>query len=214
MPAAFDAMLAQLAEKVASGGRVTLTVSDSVAAIVSLPWQGELKRPAEIDAYAQACFERVGQHLNDRWAMRSYFRHYRAMGLAYAFPVAWLDALIDIVRSRGMHLESVLPVSAAAFGRHRRPAAQGAGVVILREANRTSALVYGEAGLADYASEPATHNRPDSTTRLLRRLGAAHEISSIADWAPHSSDREDWAELVRGCLPKAAYIRLGRDVWS
>ncbi|PWF47843.1 hypothetical protein C7C56_013340 [Massilia glaciei] len=214
MLAAFDALLGEYAHTSKGTCTVSLTVSDSVAAIVGLPWQDALSGPEELDAYADACFEQIGQTVNDGWTMNSYFRHYRAMGLAYALPTAWLDLLNEIIQTHGMRLDSVLPVTAAAFGRHRRAGNGKTSVLILRETNRTSALVYGASGLVDYTMEPTTKRGPESLSRLLRRLAGAHEIASVADWSADSADDTAWHELITACAPKAKYTRVKRDAWS
>jgi hypothetical protein len=216
-----DAMLKAweeiLRQQIASGKRnstISLTVSDSLASIVSLPWQDELRKPAEFSAYARAMFHKAGLTLDPTWAMQSYFRHFRAKGIAYALPIALLEQLENIARKSGCRLDSVLPVSAAAYSLHKRRTRTGITVVLLREASRTSALVYDRNGCIDYSLEPGVLGRPLSTIRLLNRLNSIYAITEVADWAFDFADNADVAGIVAECLPDAEYSRIVSDIWS
>lgn len=214
MPHVLDDLLAQHAAVIGRGAKIDLTVSDTVARIVSLPWQSTLSGPAELLAYAHICFEQIGRPLDAGWAMHGYFRHHRAAGLAYALPVAWLEQLNAVVGKHGLRLNSVLPVSAAAFSLHRRPGAGKPTAVILRETGRTTALVHGAAGLSDYLIEPATRSNPESAMRLLHRLHAMHGITSICDWSPCDASQVDLAKSIGQALPEIAYRLLEVDAWN
>lgn len=210
----FDALLAQHATPSWRGNKVSLTVSDTVAAILPLPWQERLIRPAEIDAYARALFERTGQALDGSWALRSHFRHYRAMGLAYAVPKAWLGQLDELISAHGMRLDSILPVSAAAFGMCQRPRHPKTTAIFLREATRTSALVHDASGLIAYAVEPATSTHQDAAARLLARIGGTHDVAAVGAWPPSEADDTAWPALVARFAPAAACARIPLNAWD
>lgn len=214
MPQVLDDLLAQHAAVIGRGAKIDLTVSDTVARIVSLPWQARLSGPAELLAYAHICFEQIGRPLDAGWALHGYFRHHRATGLAYALPVAWLEQLHAVVGKHGLRLNSVLPVSAAAFSLYPRPGAGKPAALILRETGRTTALVHGAAGLSDYMIEPATRSNPESAMRLLHRLHAMHAIASICDWSTCDASQIDLAKSVEQALPEIAYRLLEVDAWN
>jgi hypothetical protein len=210
---AFGTVLDSLTTKSRRALRVSLTISDTLAAIVSLPWQQALSRPAEIDAYARAQFDRLGQPLDEQWTMFSYFRHFRAAGLAYAIPTVLLQELRDAALARNVVLASVIPASAQAFASGRPSKTPGATVLVLRESDRVSALVYDANGLCAYAVEPRTRSTPEPLRRLLPRLCAAYQIEAVEAWSLCASS-EDMEPIVKTSLPDVHYAQLSHEVWN
>lgn len=214
LPTALDALLAEHATGIAKGVRLHLTVSDSAAAIVMLPWQEQLSSPEELRGYALANFERHGLEVGDGWSVRTVFRQYRAAGIAFAVATPWLLELRSVAESRGLRLASVLPVSLAAYHRHRHPAGVKRNLLLLREAHRISAMVYEKGDLRGIDVEPVIGSGAEASgRRLLRRLGAVHgEVDAMDDWA--GVRQAEPAAFIGECLPQAARRPLPPDVWS
>jgi hypothetical protein len=154
------------------GSRIALTVSDTVANIVALHWQPQLQRASEVDAYARACFELAGIALDDGWTMHAEFRDRDAMGLAYALPNAWLDALLAELARRQLVLTNVLPLSAALYFGSRPRKGGWPAVLIAHEQGRKIACVYGTAGLIGYDVEAIIGSAEHSAQRLAGLLAA------------------------------------------
>ena len=214
MLTAFSALLAAKTPPGRKGRRIVLTVSDQLAAIAALPWQAALTRPAEVDAYAQVCFERQGQRMDGDWVMVGAFRDHQRMGLAYALPTAWLAQLREIALAHGMVLDTVMPISAAAYFHQRRPRGGARKLVVLRETGRTSALMFDHAGLIAYDLETVAGSAEQSSARLLRRLQVLYgEIGQVDDWSPEALEARASDGLIAGCLPLATARHIDDRAW-
>ena len=110
-----ETALDALTEKLCKGSNIVVTVSDSIAAVTTMPWQSALSRTDELKNYARICFEKLGMEIDDGWTMHAEFRDYGAMGLAYALPNAWLVELIEMLKARDLKLQNVLPASARIY---------------------------------------------------------------------------------------------------
>ncbi|QDQ25653.1 hypothetical protein FNU76_04410 [Chitinimonas arctica] len=220
-PAPFDllaelhALLTEHAGQWRPGSRLVLTVSDSLAALAPLAWQPALQTPAEVEAYAQACFEQQGQPLDGEWVQHSDFRHHGRLGLAYALRRGWMAELPALCQAHGLRLRTVLPLSAAVY--HRAPCAPGEGkrLLLLGDASRSTALLYDHAGLIGYDVEPAAGDAQAATTRLLRRLAALHgAIEQVATWSAATDDASSGAGQIVANLPGAVVQALTPSEWQ
>lgn len=171
------------------GSRVELTVSDTVANVVAMPWQRNIRGTAEIDAYAHACFQHAGLTVDSGWAVHAEFRDLDAFGLAYAIPNVWLESLLAALAQRTLVLSSVLPLSARMYfaGKPR----QGAWPCVMfgRERQRHIACVFGPAGLIGYDVEAIVGGVDQSAQRLEGRVAAQHgNILRHAIWQAAADD--------------------------
>jgi hypothetical protein len=211
---ALESLLTDAGTALAKNASVSLLVSDGLAAITSLPWQEELHTFDELQAYGQACFEQQGMAIDDSWLMHTEFRQHRASGMAYALPRAWLTDVLTLLAASGLRLRRVLPVSAGAYALPPSLPA-GRSVVLMREARRTSALVYDGRAFAGIDVEPVTSSSEDSGKRLLRRIGASGgAIEAVWHWAPALPDQGKAPQFIGQCLPDAINHALERDVWN
>jgi hypothetical protein len=178
-------MLDDRNQPLAPGSRLHLTVSDTVARVIALPWQEALQASEELQLYAQACFEQLGIRIDADWILRTEFRRFRTTGLAFALPRGWLLKAESLVAKRKLHLGGVLPVSAAAYYHHRPDKASERSVLLLREDHRCTALVYGRHRLLGHDMEPVTASPQLSEQRLLQRITADHGAAqALVCWSP------------------------------
>jgi hypothetical protein len=197
------------------GSRVDVTVSNCMAAITALPWQGNLHRPAELQSYAQVVFETLGMTIDDSWAMHVEFQRHGATGLAYALPKAWMTALIELLEKRGLRLRTILPVSAAAYCRHKTSRSIGNTLLLLQDAAQSSAMVFDGAGMVGYDVEPVIGSAAESSIRLLKRMSARYErIAQIFHWSPVAPDAAPSMHFVADCFPDAKVSLLARSAWG
>ena len=210
----FDAMLAAHAKVLGRGAQIVLTVTDSVAAFVTLPWQHALSRKNELDAYARSCFECQGVLLDATSLMQHDFRRFGETGVAYALPRHLIDALATIVARHGMTLSSVLPISAVVYTRYRKPRGAGVSIALLREAQRCSALVFDRSGLIEHAIEPVTVSRVESAQRLLVRIASVHPVGRVDEWTSSVQPDTDVAGAVHAATPQTTYKLISREAWS
>lgn len=211
MLVALGAMLDGQGDKLRKGSKVSLMVSDSLGALVALPWHEQLTSPDEIQGYAVACFEKQGIDIGTRWAMHAEFRAHGSMGLAYALPKAWLGSLAALLEARGLQLDRVLPVSAMAYWKVAASVKQE--LVLLRESQRVSVLVYDGAGLQGLDVEPVTGSADEAVRRLLRRIAAYHpHVGNVLDWSAEEGGKAPAS--IADCLPDAVTVPVNRSAWS
>lgn len=215
---ALETMLDDKGAAVRKGSRVVISVSDSVSALVTLPWQEALRTPEELDAYAKACFENQGMVINDSWVMRTEFRRHRSNGIAYALPLAWLTQLLTTLKDRGLRLHRALPIAAAAYCAEPGTSKAGQRLVLLQERHRISALTYGTEGLLGFDVEPIVTGSEIAGTRLLRRMSAkGGDIAHVSIWSPELPELPEQApsaDFITTCLTDIKVQRLVRGAWE
>lgn len=210
-----ESLLDGQAKPVGRRGRVQIQVSDSLAAIAVLPWQEQLRAADELHAYAHACFEQQGIRLDEGWVMQTAYRRFRSGGLAYALPQAWLAQLLGLLAKRGLRLQSVLPISAAAYWRAQGASLHGQDLLLIQEAQRLTALIYEDGSLLAHDVQPVTGDGLAAAGgRLLRRVTACHRaVARLRHW-PAAQIKADTPDFIVNCLPEAAISPLLRHVWS
>jgi hypothetical protein len=202
-------------QPVRKGARLVVTVSDSIAAIAPLPWQEALTRPAEIDSYAHICFEKLGIAIDESWVMRAEFRHFGGVGLAYALPRNWVNALVALADAKGMQLAAVLPLSATVYCKQRIDRKSGTTLLLLQEANRMSAMIYSKEGLLGYDVEPYARSRDDTMLRLLRRIASGYaNVTRVSCWSTNVAQSTAPTEIIAACFPECVSDSLPHDSWT
>ncbi|WP_373989874.1 hypothetical protein [Duganella sp. BuS-21] len=205
------AMLEAQGATLRKGSRIDILVSDSVAMLAVLPWQEQLSSPAEMHGYAVACFEQQGIEISDSWTLQTAFRSHRAAGLGYAVRTDWIGRLLAIVQAAGLRLGSVLPVSAAAYWRHRPPSRTKQSTLLLSEAKRLTALSFSGRCLHSIDIEPVTACSI-AGTRLVTRVQAVSGMApQVGLWAPEGG-KPDGVALAG--LPDIELAILPSDRWS
>ncbi|WP_269531868.1 hypothetical protein [Chitinimonas sp. BJYL2] len=207
-----------LDEQIANGGlrkgRVSVLVGDATARIITLPWQPDLTKPAEWQTYAQARFDAAGIAL-DGYLMHAEFTAPDRLGLAYALPATWLAQLNELITAKGLKLWEVLPVSAAAYYRHRTVRQSKQTVVLLEQADRLCALVVDRRGLVKREAEPVTGNAEQAHRRLLTRLAATSpEITHVQYWSHKPAEQTKLPEAIQATLGEVTASVLTHTVWS
>lgn len=210
---ALESLLADYQARSRLNASVRVLVSDSVAATSVLPWQEQLTSPEEKLAYAQACFARKGVELDDMWILHAGFRHFEGNGFAHALPKDWLESLSKLLQDKRCKVQEVLPVSAHGYWHTSLPRGKQQKLLLLREAQRTSALVFGAYGLLRYDVEPAT-SAAHAGMRLLRRIQVqAKTIATVDQWSPLALRPIANSEFIKTCLPEAKHKDLPVDAW-
>lgn len=212
---ALSAMLDAQSPALRKGSKVSLMVSDSLAALAALPWHRQLTAPEEINGYATACFEGQGIAMNSGWVMHAEFRTPGSMGLAYALPAPLVTKLVAVLATRGLTLDRLLPVSALTYWRLPRLRAEGQQLVVLREQNRIGAMVFDQFGLQSIDAEPVAGTVEGACGRLLRRIAAYNPlVGSVIDWSASREGGEEIPTALAESFPAAAIVAVGRRQWS
>lgn len=211
--AELEAML-QLLPPLTGPRRLHLQISDSLAVVAMLPWQEQLRDQAELVAYAQACFDRNGLEIGDDWVTYPGYRHFGCNGMAYAVPRIWLEQLLAICERQRIRLESVLPISGAAYWRAPRTAPAKGSLVLLSEPQRVSALAYQAGGLAATDVQPVTGDAEMAGRRLLSRLRARYAgFTEVSHWSPAAVDLTA-PPFISEQFAAATIVQLAREVWK
>lgn len=208
LAAVLDTLLAQAPVR---GARLDIIASDTVARIVGLPWQEQLRTESERHAYALAAFSQAGMPVEQDWACTTAFRRYGELGLGIACSSAWLGQLEAIAQQHGCRLRTVLPVSAAAYWAPRSMLGKERAWLLVEEGSHTAALRFDRGRLAAYDVQP-TGNDARGLERLLRRLAlAAGAPSLVAAWRLHG---EPPTAALRAVAPEAAVKPLAAHYWD
>jgi hypothetical protein len=207
-----DALALQCARTGGVGTRVELLVSDALARSAALPWQDQLLSPEQLRLYAQACFECAGVEVDDGWAIHCGFRHFGRPGLAVAVRKAWLDDATSRMAAHGLRLNKVIPVTAAAYWRQPAGIGRMAGLLLLAEPGRLTAL-HSEGGkFVALEVEPAGVDPAVALRRLLRRSGAGQPPATVQIWQSRAGMVD--AALVAQHFAGARIRTLAADTWS
>jgi len=157
-------------------------LSDSFARTTLMPWQGSLETEEQIRAYGQACLEAPGFPVDESSAVHSGFRWHGSPGMVTAISIKLIESLCEMLGARGIKLRSVMPVSSAAYW-HHAPKRGSAPVLLLGDAKRFTAFVYGGSRIVAMDVEPMLGQSHDSGKRLLNRLRLSGvQPSTIECW--------------------------------
>ncbi|MYN40407.1 hypothetical protein GTP55_13590 [Duganella sp. FT109W] len=205
LTAAFIALLAKLPEAGRARIHLHVLVSDSLAAITLLPWQESLVADDELRAYAQACFEQAGNTIDASWAMQYHFRQFRAPGMAYALSHVWLSQLVALSETAGMHLKTVLPLSASAYQRQGGARTEKQSVLLLVEQERLTALICVNGMLINRDVQPVMGKLDAAGVRLLMRVTAnQRNVQAVYYCDPSYSEAVSPQAFVAACLPQSS----------
>lgn len=212
---AFDTMLADPAHRLRSADRLTVTTSDGIAAVCAMPWQDNLHTTAELEMYATMCFEKNHQLIDKTWVAHADFRRCGSVGMAYAYPRAWLTQLVQMAAKYQVQLRTVMPLCARAYFRAPRLKRRKQSLVLLQEPGRISAMIYHDGKLHAYDVEPITNSAGTAGRRQLRRLaGASDNIRQIHYW----TQDEDAATVLSAAIaaeePEAQLARIATMYWK
>jgi len=210
---ALESILSAQAKPLRKGSRVQLLISDSVAFVMPLAWQELLTSPDELRTYARAAFEQRGAPVDEGWIVQTGFRHFRAMGIAYAVRRQWMERAFELLAAKGLQLSSVLPVSAAAYWR-LAGAAQAKQIVLLREPARLTAIAGQGARFLDLDVQPVAGSLEQAATRLLKRVAVAQgDVQQVSVWHAEPECSVSMDSIISACLPNAASVRLPLCAW-
>lgn len=197
-----EAILDDPANGLMEGMRVALTVSDTLALVIGLPWNDGIRRPVELNRYAQACLAQAGADVGANWILHTEFRHFGAAGLAYGLPRDFLLAIEQACRARKMHLTSVLPAAAVAYSRFRGTGRAARTGMLLCEERSITALLFDAAGLSGHEVEAVTASNTAAMTRLLRRTNALYGVPArLVHWSALANTDEHLLTAIAAELP-------------
>lgn len=209
---ALGAMLDDPGNCVRPGAWVALTVSDTLAATVALPWQESLNGANELRRYAEVLFDRQGREIGPDWLVRAEFHAYASQGLAFALPRSLVEQIEQCVLGRGLRLRRILPATAAAFYLPWRGGREGRRLVMLEEPWRVTSLVFSAGAFDGIDVEPSTAGRAEGARRLLRRTAAAHGgLSSALHWSSRPDGDASMTALIAAEMPDLKPVPLVRE---
>lgn len=181
--AAFDRLLCMPGKRYGGRTVVELMLSDSISYAITIPWQSNLSRAAQLNTYGAACLARNGFADDGDWVIEAGFRWPGNCGISLALRSGWLERLMLIASSAGVRIVSVLPASAAVYWYQSVPAKRAPSLLLLVERNRVTALRYGEGKVHHIDAEPVVMGAEGSMRRLIaRQLGIQPSIAHVDIW--------------------------------
>jgi hypothetical protein len=192
--------------------KLSVMLPAQAARCVSLPWSPHLRSGEEKKAYALAHFEQAGLGVGDSHAILADFRHYGAMGFAYAVPHDLLEQLHGVAASHSLQLTTVIPISGVAHMVARPARGTGLELFLVIENSAVSALVMDSVGLQRFDSEPPIGGKEAALRRLMTRLAASASgykgitVCSVAE-------DEASADIARSFTSDAALRRVTPQDW-
>jgi hypothetical protein len=190
-----------------------LIVSDSVARVISLPWQDSLSGEEQLGAYARACFDQAGFDLDGNWQVQAAYRHFRDVGLGYALPGSLIASVHPRLLERQIQLRSIMPVSAHAYWRHMNRKRGKRTVLLLHERSRLSALLFDGLQCVGMQVQPTGSALPDAARRLFHSVEAVlPSVSHVQCWSSEGSEMN--GQLIKSQFPVSSFDILPRLKWS
>lgn len=187
-----------------------VVLSDEMARLRLLPWQPRLRGDAQQQRYAEACFEADGLDCGD-WLVRASYRRFGGAGLGLAVRRETLASLAETAAQRAVRLRSVLPVTAAAYWRHRTSRGSHE-ILVLDEGRRLTALCYARGELSAIDVQQAGEARELALARLMRRCRATFpQASKLAYWSGASDMMTD--KLLTSAWPGISLRHLPHGAW-
>jgi hypothetical protein len=192
---------------------IDIVVSDCVARTIPLAWQDNLANDEQYEAYARACFDRAGFELEGEWIVHAAYRHFRGTGFGYGLQRSLIMDMHRYLLERGIRLRSVMPISARAYWRSGGRLRGQRSILLLREHNRLSALLFDGKKCAGMQVEPAGANARDAARRLSSVLEAVFpSIRTVRFWTSDSNDDE--TASVKDCFPGSVFEVTAGLEWN
>lgn len=212
---AFNTLLEDPVHRLRMGDRLAITTSDCIAALCAMPWQDSLHTVGELEMYATMCFEKNHQLINNTWVLHADFRRCGSVGMAYAYPRAWLMQLVETTARHKLKLQTVMPVCAKAYFKPPRLSRRKQNLVLLQESTRISAMIYQDGALHAYDVEPITNSASMAERRQLRRLAAiTNNIREIHYWTQDDAAAEVLSAAIVAEAPEAKLARIATMHWK
>jgi hypothetical protein len=156
-----------------------------------LPWQDEIARNEELEAYARAVFVQAGIALGAGWIVRTHFSRYRSAGCAYAAISEDSDRVINAIESNGVPVCAYLPIVVLATERYPIVSVKESCLLVLEEDLTATAAYFKNGNLISLELEPRTMEGIRAMQRLVVRSCAKHgepeKVFLISD-EPHAAD--------------------------
>lgn len=187
-----------------------IVLSDEMARLRLLQWQPRLRSGAQQQRYAEACFEADGLDCRD-WLVQASYRQFGGSGLGLAVRREALAGLAEISALRKVRLRSALPVTAAAYWRHRASRSSH-DILVLDEGRRLTSLCYAKGELCAIDVQQAGETRELALARLMRRCRATFpQASKLAYWSGASEAMAD--HLLTSVWPGISLRHLPYGAW-
>jgi hypothetical protein len=189
--AALDRLLCMPGRRYGRRTAVELLLSDSVGYAITIPWQSNLSRAAQLNSYGAACLARKGFADDGDWVIEAGFRWPGGHGIALAVRNDWLERLVTITSNVGVRAVSALPACAAAYWYQPLPPKRGPSLLLLEECNRITALRCDAGKVHHIDAEPVVMDAEVSMRRLIaRQLGVQPSIAHVDIWCVRNKKAE------------------------
>lgn len=201
LPSILNEMLAAWKAGGGSWGTINVVVSDTLAAVVPMPWQDALRRDSEIRAYGDACLEAGGLKLDSGSLTHAEFASFGATGIAYSLRTVLLNGLVEAASGWGLRTKNIVPVSSYAFFNFKRGQASRAKILTVEEPTLLHGLIIDNGAIVGMDVEPLVGDKVAAVRRLMARYFCQpEEVGDVVRWvcSDDSSGEQDWRAVLHG----------------
>ncbi|MFY1668103.1 hypothetical protein [Pseudomonas sp. Pseu.R1] len=138
---ALDSLQRLLAEHIHRRARLSVLFSSHYSRFGLIPWSEHITTPAELQAYASACFDDTFGKSSEAWALSLSPENAGLPRIAVALPQALLNHLRTLVKELGLQLVSVQPYLMAAFNRFQKSFGDRDFLFVVAEPGRSTLLL-------------------------------------------------------------------------
>ncbi len=209
---ALNSMLAEVKGKIKPRSSVSITVSDRLAMISTLPWQDIAMSRSELESFAVFWLAKFGMKVDESQLLFADYPRYQAVGMAYALPKAFIETLASTMDSAQLKLERVIPISAEVFFSNYFKKMRSSTIVVCEETHSLSAWIFDQDGKVHYEIEPVTATQDQAIKRLSSRISLRYtELENLDFWGVAKdrvpSEMRDHFPLVK------SVNKLERECW-
>jgi hypothetical protein len=210
---ALSSMLAEVKSKIKPRSSVSITVSDRLAMISTLPWQETAMSQSELESFAIFWLAKFGMKVDESQLLFANYPRYQAVGLAYALPKVFVETLASMVDSVQLKLERVIPLSAEVFFSTYFKKVRSSTIVVCEETHSLSAWIFDQDEKIHYEIEPITATQDQAIKRLSSRISLRYtELENLDFWGVAKdrvpSEMRDHFPLVK------SVNKLERECWN
>jgi hypothetical protein len=189
LPAALDALPADLLPR---GSRCRLVVDDGLLRYALIRWPAGLGRLAEREAFVAHRLREVHGIAAPDWCWRVDPEPAPRPALACAAPVALVDALRGLVRSRGWKLMELTGAFSRRYNQGRRKFAAPLGALLVEGAGRFTLGLWQAGEWLAVRSQPASADRATALGLLLGATGAGEQGGTLYVAGPACGAPPGW----------------------
>ncbi|VVQ23233.1 hypothetical protein PS938_05366 [Pseudomonas fluorescens] len=177
---ALDTLDHLLADHSVARAELTVVISGHFSRYCLVPWSEQISSPAELQGFAQLCFEDLYGASTQPWSLVLSAEPAGYDRIATALPQDLLERLRALVSARGLRLRSVQPYLMTAFNHFDKSFEAGDFLFVVAEPVRSVLLLAREGRWTSVRSVGSS----DSDAALTALIGREHQLQASTSERP------------------------------